>query len=101
MKICFGVKEGFFVYDVSDIKLANVDAKDNDNEKDEYKKYFIEIVLHTVSGQMVRLRTSSPHYKDHLGYLLRLIIDQISKYDRASLNDHASWDLIEVRNERR
>ena len=101
MKICFGVKEGFFLYDVADIKVTNIDAKDNNDKEDEYKKYFIEIVLHTVSGQMVRLRSSSPHYKDPLGYLLHLIIDQISKYDRANLNDHASWELIEVKNERR
>ena len=100
MKICFGVKEGFFLYSVADVKVKSVDAKDNDGKEDAFKQYFVEIVFHTLSGMMVRLRTLSPYYKDSLGYLLSLIIEQISKHDQANLNDHASWNLVEVRNER-
>ena len=101
MKICFGVKEGFFLSYVADVKVKSVDAKDNNGKEDAFKQYFVEIVFHTLSGMMVRLKTSSPYYKDSLGYLLSLIIEQISKYDQTNLNDHASWELIEVKNERR
>lgn len=100
MKICFGVKEGFFLYYVADIKVKSVDTKDNDGKEDVFKQYFVEIVFHTLSGMMVRLRTTTPYYKDSLKYILGVIVEQISKYDQANLNNHASWNLVEVRNER-
>ena len=101
MKICFGVKEGFFLYDVADIKLRPVGVEGNNDKEDKHKQYFIEIVLHTVSDMMVRVKSKFPYPKDTLEYVLRLIIEQMYKCDHVNVTDIAEWDLIEVRNERR
>ena len=96
MKFCFGVKEGFFLYDVADIKVRPVGVEGNNDKEDKYKQYFIEIVLHTVSGMMVRIKSQCPYPKDTLEYVLRPIIEQMSTCDHVNVTDIAEWEQISL-----